>query len=641
MQLVGFKWAGAWTVCAAVALQAVSGTAAAQSPTVVPVPRSDSESWMQRHQAMNDRVAQGNVDVIFIGDSITQGWEGGGKATWDEYYGDRNAVNLGISGDRTENVLWRLQNGNLANIKPKLAVLMIGTNNASDNSAEQIADGIITIVQHLHKTVPEMKILLLAIFPREEKPGAVRAKLDRASAIASQVADGKTIHYIDIGPWYYEADGTLPARLMPDFLHPNEAGYKYWARFIEPKVAELLGTVNNTTPPKGYVSLFNGQDLHGWKGLVENPDVRASMTPEALATAQAAADDEMRAHWSAKDGTVYFDGKGSHLVAMRNYDDFEMLLDWKMVANGDSGLYLRGNPQVQIWDPAMWLVGSGGLYNNSKSSPNPLTRADNPIGEWNQFRIKMVGDKVSVWLNDQIVVDKQALENFWAKKRGADEPLPASEQLELQAHGNEMWFKNLFIRDIAQGDGWRPLFNGKDLTGWQEVDNAGTTSWAVENGQLYTSGAGHGWLSTTEIYDNFELELEFKVPENGNSGVFIRAPHGGNPAAEGTEIQVLDDYGSEYTALKPEQYAASIYFAVGPTKRVSLPAGYWQKMKIRAEGQHVQVWLNGYLVNDANLDDHVGRQAEHPGITRKDGYIGLQNHATRVDYRNIRIRDLD
>ena len=194
-----------------------------------------------RHKAFNARVKQGNVDLIFIGDSITQGWEGKGKDVWAKYYGNRNAVNLGIGGDRTQHVLWRLDNGNIDGISPKVAVVMIGTNNSPPgNKQEEIADGIIAICKKLRTKLPNTKILLLGIFPRDEKPTERRALLARASRMASAVADGKTIFYLDIGKKFLQADGTISKEIMPDYLHLSPAGYEIWAKAIEPKLAKLM-----------------------------------------------------------------------------------------------------------------------------------------------------------------------------------------------------------------------------------------------------------------------------------------------------------------------------------------------------------------------------------------------------------------
>jgi hypothetical protein len=204
-------------------------------------------------------------------------------------------------------------------------------------------------------------------------------------------------------------------------------------------------------PPAGFTALFNGRDLTGWKGLpknpLDNPAKRAAASADELAAAQKEADEDMRAHWSVVDGTLVFDGKGRSLCTAKDYGDFELLVDWKILPLGDSGIYLRGSPQVQIWDPAVKLAagtGSGGLYNNQKNPAKPSVNADKPIGEWNTFRIKMVGDKVSVWLNDVLVTDNVVLENYWDR----DKPIYPTGQIELQNHGNTLYFKNAYIREL-------------------------------------------------------------------------------------------------------------------------------------------------------------------------------------------------
>ena len=209
---------------------------------VKPMPRP-GESWTKRHESFNAAAKKGDVDLVFIGDSITQGWEGAGKEAWQKYYADRKPLNLGIGGDRTQHVLWRLENGNIDGIKPKLAVLMIGTNNSNgnDNTAEEIGDGITAIVNKLRKELPETKVLVLAIFPRGEKPNPQREKNAKASEIAAKTADNKNVFFMDIGEEFLEDDGTLPREIMPDLLHLSPKGYEIWAKSIEPKVAELLG----------------------------------------------------------------------------------------------------------------------------------------------------------------------------------------------------------------------------------------------------------------------------------------------------------------------------------------------------------------------------------------------------------------
>lgn len=200
-------------------------------------------NWVKRHEGFNERIKKGDVDLLFIGDSITDAWSGPGKEAWAKHWAPRKAVNLGIGGDRTQHVLWRLENGNVDGIKPKLAVLMIGTNNSNgnDHTAEEIGAGIKAIVAKLREKLPETKVLVLAIFPRGEKPNPQREKNAKASEIASAVADNKMVYFMDIGPKFVEADGTINREIMPDVLHLSPRAYGIWAEAIEPKVAELMG----------------------------------------------------------------------------------------------------------------------------------------------------------------------------------------------------------------------------------------------------------------------------------------------------------------------------------------------------------------------------------------------------------------
>jgi beta-glucosidase len=196
----------------------------------------------ERHRSFNERVARGNVDLIFIGDSITQGWEGAGSDVWQRYYGGRNAVNLGISGDRTEHVLWRLENGNVDGISPKAAVVMIGTNNISRDrySVQDVADGVTAVCRSLREKLPETKILLLAVFPRSQNPDKKRQRVIELNRIISGLHDGKHIFYLDIGGCFVGPDGTISKEVMPDFLHLSPAGYEVWAAAIEGELCRLL-----------------------------------------------------------------------------------------------------------------------------------------------------------------------------------------------------------------------------------------------------------------------------------------------------------------------------------------------------------------------------------------------------------------
>jgi len=204
----------------------------------------------------------------------------------------------------------------------------------------------------------------------------------------------------------------------------------------------------NNIAPEGFTALFNGKNLAGWKGLVKDPRQRAKETSEQLAAEQKQADESMNQHWKVQDAALVFDGKGKALCTAKDYGDFEMYVDWKIGPGGDSGIYLRGSPQVQIWDTAKWPEGSGGLFNNKKNPSKPLVSADNPPMQWNRFRIKMIGDRVWVWLNGVKVVDNTVMENYWER----DKPIYPTGQIELQDHGSTLWFRNIYLREIPAGE---------------------------------------------------------------------------------------------------------------------------------------------------------------------------------------------
>lgn len=197
----------------------------------------------------------------------------------------------------------------------------------------------------------------------------------------------------------------------------------------------------------------------------------------------------------------------------------------------------------------------------------------------------------------------------------------------------------LTVDAAARGEEWQSLFNGQDLSGWEVVDGQ-AGSWGAADGLIFTTGQGGGWLSTTAEYGDFELELEFRLPPGGNSGVFLRAPHQGDPAYTGLEVQVLDDAAPEYANLKPTQYTGSVYDLEPAQPRVTRPAGEWQRMRIVCQGRRVTVTLNGTQIVATNLDDHLAHAERHPGLQRSAGHVGLQNHGARVEYRHLRLRPL-
>jgi hypothetical protein len=240
--------------------------------------------------------------------------------------------------------------------------------------------------------------------------------------------------------------------LLRESGHIALLGHWSYVEFRNILIKELPRPERDNSPPEGFSALFDGRDLDGWKGLVADPPKRALMSHDQLAAAQAKADERMRQHWQVQDGTLVFDGNGDNLCTARDYRDFEMLVDWKIPPDGDSGIYLRGTPQVQIWDTngarrCSCPDGSGGLWNNKKNNRDPLVFADHPIGQWNRFRILMVGPKVHVFLNGLLVVRDTTLENYWEP----DKPIYPVGQIELQSHGGPLWFKNIYIREIPGG----------------------------------------------------------------------------------------------------------------------------------------------------------------------------------------------
>ncbi len=398
--------------------------------------------------------------------------------------------------------------------------------------------------------------------------------------------------------------------------------------------------------PEGFVALFNGKDLTGWKALLhtpyDNPIKRAELTPEKHAELQAKEDESMRQSWTVEDGVLHFDGKGFSLATARKYGDFEMLVDWKVVnPRGDSGIYLRGAPQVQIWDPDQHKTGSGGLFNNKKNPSKPGKIADNPIGAWNTFRIVMIGDKVTVYLNGELVVDNVVLENYW----DYSQPIFASEQIELQCHGNPIDFTNIFIREIPRAGEFRPLFNGRDLGGWI----GDTNGYIVADGAIVCQPGGN--LYTAEQFDNFHFKFDFKLTTNANNGLGIRTPAHGNAAYLGMELQILDNTGSAYTKLAPYQYHGSIYGIVAAKKGFLKPVGEWNHQEVIADGPKITVFLNDMdtPIVDADIEEAVKNYVpgemhdpkHHPGLKNKGGHIGFLGHGSVVYFKNIEIMDLD
>ncbi len=417
-------------------------------------------------------------------------------------------------------------------------------------------------------------------------------------------------------------------------------------------IINIKNYLNRMPKEEGYVSMFNGRNLEGWQGLVGNPLTRAKMTSEELNRKQKEANKKMLENWAVKDNTIVFNGSGANLCSVKEYGDFEIIFDWRITKNGDSGLYLRGTPQVQIWDPARTdvgaQVGSGGLYNNKKYASNPLKVADNPVGEWNTFYIKMIGENVTVYLNGELVVDNVPLENYWDRSQPIFERGP----LELQAHGTDLAFRDIYVREIntrdiglteeEKADGFISLFNGINLTGWQ----GNKTDYFALDGELVVQPerGGHGNLFTDKEYSDFIFRFEFLLTPGANNGLGIRAPLKGDAAYHGLELQILDNSSPIYANLKDYQYHGSVYGII-PAKRGYLnPVGEWNEQEVIVKGSNIKITLNGTVILDGDIVEASKNGSpdgkEHPGIKHEKGYIGFLGHGSELKFRNIRLKDL-
>lgn len=410
-------------------------------------------------------------------------------------------------------------------------------------------------------------------------------------------------------------------------------------------------------PPEGFSPLFNGKDFANWHGMGHfDPRELKKMTAEQRAAKRAADMEDLKAHWKVENGELVNDGHGVYLTTDQEYGDIELLVDYKMLPQGDSGIYLKATPQVQIWDytkeGGKWNIGadkgSGGLWNNSPGAPgkDPLVLADKPFGEWNTFRIRQVGARTTVFLNNKLVVDNAILENFWDRSQ----PLFARGPVQLQTHGSEIRWKNVYIREIgpaeankvlaAIGDeGFEPIFNGKDLTGWSgPVD-----SYQVVDGALQCKAGQGGTIFTDEDYEDFIVRLEIKIPEGGNNGLAIRYPGEGDTAYVGMcELQVLDNDSKKYATLDPRQYHGSAYGMAAAARGYQRPIGEWNFQEVTVKGSTIKVELNGFVILNTDLSKITEYMANspHPGKDRTKGRFGFAGHGDPVQFRNVRIKRL-
>ncbi len=415
----------------------------------------------------------------------------------------------------------------------------------------------------------------------------------------------------------------------------------------------ILSFLLQSAPPTGFTPLFDGHSFTGWRGRPHlDPAVEASWGSKERARHQRDWDRDLHAHWRIEDGCLVNDGHGVFLTTAKDYGDFELLLEYRTVPLADSGIYLRATPQVQIWDTTKeggkWGIGadkgSGGLWNNQVFPRDPLVKADRPFGEWNQLRIRLVGARVSVWLNDQRTVDMVPLENYWDRGR----PLPARGPIQLQTHGGEIRFRSLSIHEIDPEEAnrilaardpkdWRQVFDGRTFQGWSG-DRSG---YEIVDGALRCKEGHGGNLYTSAEWGDFQARFQFLLPPGGNNGLAIRYPGAGDTAYVGMcELQILDDGDPRYARIQPWQAHGSVYGQIPAVRGYLRPAGTWNFEEVTVRGTRIRVELNGSIILDADVggiretpDGH-----EHPGRLRSRGHFGFAGHGDPVAFRDIWIR---
>jgi hypothetical protein len=517
-----------------------------------------------------------------------------------------------------------------------------------------------------------------AKFPNEQKLLLIQklmplsTSLDEQKKIIGSARGIKTFlslifvsEYLNVEGLTTTASNTAIRIALPTPGKKNGLSGKLVRKIVSKSVSNLTGPdsqytkidvqefLDNMSDEEGFVSIFNGKDFTGWEGLVKNPIARGKMSEKELVKAQIVANEQMMRDWYVNEGVFGFKGEGyNNICTIKDYADFEMIVDWKITNGGDSGIYLRGTPQVQIWDIARVdagaQVGSGGLYNNQKNERIPIEVADNPVNEWNNFRIKMVGERVTVWLNGVLVTDNVALENYWDRKSA----IFAKEAIELQAHGEDLGFKNIYVREISSGDnqlteeeqkeGFKSLLNGKDLDHW--IGNK--TDYIVESNELKVrpKNGGHGNLLTAAEYSDFNFRFEFKLTPGANNGLGIHMPLHGDAAYEGKELQILDNTAAIYANLKPYQYHGSVYGIIAAKRGYLNPVGDWNSQEVIVNGDGIKIILNGTVIVDGNMKEAAKNGPKdgksHPGLKRNNGHIGFLGHGASLEFRNIRIKNL-
>ena len=425
----------------------------------------------------------------------------------------------------------------------------------------------------------------------------------------------------------------------------------------------LHGDLIAAAPP-GFTPLFNAKDLSGWRGgdtydhrkLLSLPTGELIKQVSSWTRSMTGINEKTgKPHWYVEGDELVNDGFGAYATTEKDYGDFELFVEYKTVPNADSGIYLRGVPQVQIWDHTQAdpqglgrAKGSGGLWNNSPGAPgkDPLEMADKPFGEWNKFHILMVGARVSVWLNEKLVVDHALLENYYDRKA----PIPAKGPIQLQTHGGEIRWRNIYLREIPASEanailakhgaeGFVSKFDGKGFDGWAgPLDN-----YEVVDGAIVCKPHKGGTIYVNQELTDFAARVEFKLPPGGNNGLAIRYPGEGDTAYVGMcELQVLDDDAEIYKKLDARQYHGSVYGQIAAHRGYQRPLGEWNFQEVTVKGSTIKVELNGTVILDGDVSKvkEFMANSPHPGKDRTSGFFGFAGHNDPVAFRNISIKPL-
>jgi hypothetical protein len=391
--------------------------------------------------------------------------------------------------------------------------------------------------------------------------------------------------------------------------------------------------------PQDVPALFNGQDFSGWNGMPPmNPAELAAMSEDDRKARLEKWAADVKSHWKIANGELVNVGNDAYLTTGKTFGDVELLVEFKVAPKSDGGVFLRGNPQIQIGSDK----GSGGLAGSAT-----LVRADKAAGEWNSMRIVQVGERTTVYLNDKLIVDHARMKNAWDAKL----PLPRQGPIQLAVKMGEIHWRNIRLREIPSAqaneilrkhgaDGFVDVFNGKDFTGWAgPIDQ-----YEVKDGAIVCLPKKGGTIYTQAEYSDFLARVEYKLPPAGNNGLAIRYPGKGDTAYLGMcEIQVLDDTAPVYAKLDPRQYNGSVYGIVAAQRGYLRPIGEWNFYDVAIKGSTIKVELNGTVIVDTDVSTVTKYMGDrpHPGKDRKSGHFGFAGHNDPVAFRNIQIKPLD